>query len=296
MGVQICTLAEFTKTCRNRIMTTKKPSVFDYLDVCQFLQTHYEWRKEHNPDFSLAKWSEELGLGSKVTLRFILKGMRSISPRSALVFRSQLFTTDLERNCFDALISYSQAKTTSEKQSFGMTLLALHKQSMTYVAVDASVVEKSIYAPLVLALLTFQDLPKNSKTLAQLLNADENLISRVLEQLESEKLVNQSSCGEYQVQGDLFKFPDNPSLRKFYEYWIDRSKQALDLPREVRKYRSLNFALTPGEYETALEKLNEYAAGLMSKFNHDSFSGRRLYMYETCLFPVSEPHMRNQET
>lgn len=264
-----------------------KPSVFDFLDASQFLRAHYEWRKKNESEFSLQKWSDELGLGSKITLRFILNRRRRISPKSSLVFRSNLKMNEAEAKCFELLIAYSQAKNTSQKDLFGTELLKIHRSRVPNTPVDAKIATQSIFGPAILTLLTFSDIEKTAENLARLINTEISIVENILEGFESQGIVTRNQ-NMYAFEANILKVSDSQDLKSFYEYWIERSKRALDLPKNSRKYRALQFAINQEEYEKVLEKLDEYAIGLLSKFSQVEFKNRRLYMYETCLFPISE--------
>lgn len=288
-SVQSCTLALVENSCRNEGMPNKtKPCVFDFLDAAQFLQSYFDWRKDLNKNFSIADWSDELNFGSCVTLRFILKRMRRISARSAEIFKKNLFHSQAEAQCFDTLVAYSQAKTSEERKAFGASLLSLHRQRINYETIDAKIASRNIFGPLVLTLMTFNDFKKTAKNLSYLLRVELGLIESILTEFEKEKVISKKPDGEYEFLGNILKIPDNPDLKKFYEYWIDQSKKALSLPAETRKYRALNFALTREEYQKVLEKLDEYAAGLLNQFNSPNLENRTLYMFESSLFPISE--------
>lgn len=285
----MCTLALIKKACRNKIMQQpNKPSVFDFLDAAQFLQSYFEWRKSLKNSFTIAEWSEELNFGSKVTLRFILKKMRRISERSADIFKKNLFNDESQSKCFDILVSYSQARSASERKAFGTELLYLHRQQMSYKTVDAFVANRNIFGPMVLTLLTFKDFKKNVTTLSYLLKVKPDIIETILKDFENDSVITRNADGDYEFSGDILKIPDNPDLKKFYEYWIEQSKKALSLPIETRKYRAVNFALTNEEYAKVLEKLDEYASSLLNQFNHSHLENRTLYMFESALFPVTE--------
>lgn len=266
-----------------------KPSVFDFLDAAQFLQSYFDWRKNLKKSFSITEWSEELDFGSPVTLRFILKRMRRISARSAEVFKRNIFSAEVEGKCFEALVAYSQAKSAEERKAFGTQLIHLHRQQIqtSYKTVDAPIAVRSVFGPLVLTLMTFKDFKKNANSLSGLLRVDVQAIQEILSNFENEKIITKDPEGNYEFPNEILKVPDSPDLRKFYEYWIQRSKEALNFPVESRKYRALNFALSDDEYRKVLEKLDEYAVGLLNQFNNSTFENRTLYMFESSLFPIS---------
>jgi len=265
-----------------------KPSIYDFLDVTQYLTSHFEWRKSVDSQFSIAKWAAELGFQSKVTLRFILKKQRSISSRMAAVLKANLKLSENEGLYFESLLAYTQAKTTTEKQALGVALMKLQRHQFHQTELPLDAVTRHVFSPIVLTLLTFNDFEKNKTNIAKLLMLEENQAEKILDDLEADGLITQNPDKTYQFTSATFRIPDSPSLKKFYEYWIDRSKAALELPMEVRRYRALKFALTEEEFKDVVEKMNEYSLLLLSKYQSSTLTGRKLYMYESAIFPISE--------
>jgi len=264
-----------------------KPIIYDYLDAAQFLNAYLDWLKSQRPGFSIAKWADELGFESKVTLRFILKKQRSISPRTIQVLRANLNLNNNEAEYFDSLVIYSQAKTVAERQALGAALMKLQRGQFQQKILPAATAGRHAFTPVILTLLTFSDIVKDVTHIARLLMIEESEAEKVLTDLLNDGLVSQNQDGTYDFKETTFRVTTSAGLRGYYEYWIDRSKRALDLPLEERRYRSLKFALSKEEFEEVVEKINDYSMLLLSKYQASSLEGKRLYMLESALFPIS---------
>ncbi|MNJ91379.1 hypothetical protein D3C87_90300 [compost metagenome] len=279
----------------------KKPSIYDYLDVTQYLVDYLTWKKSLHSEFSIAQWASELGVINKVTLRFILKKQRTISAATAKRLEMNLNLTGDEAAYFANLVEYSQAKSVTEKQAVGAMLIKLQRKQFQQVSVPCKTASRHHFTPVVLTLLTFTDIVKNAATLSRLLNLDEETAQKILSELEADGLITRSADATYYFSETTFRIPANPNLKAFYEYWIDRAKEALAMPYEVRRYRALKFALTPEEFNEIVEKMNEYSMVLLSQYQSSQLEGRRLYMYETAVFPISrgmekQPEPLDKET
>jgi uncharacterized protein (TIGR02147 family) len=271
--------------------TSVAPSIYDFLDVAQYLQAYYDGRKSQDKSFTYTAWALELNIGSKTILRFILKRRRNISKKTALVLCANLKLQKNEAEYFFNLVAYSQAKTGSERKLFGDALLKAQRVQYQQYPIEAPLAVKSVYGPILLTLLTFKDIPKTAQHLGLLLNVEAHVIQEVLTDLNQNGLVSSNAAGEYSYTYGNVKVPDSPgneNLLKFYEYWIDQAKHSLrHQPKETRKFRSLKFALSADEFQDIQERLNEFALTLLSRYHNDNMEERRLYMLNTALFPLT---------
>ncbi len=142
---------------------TLKPSIFDFLDLVQFLQTHFKWRKNVEAQFSYTAWSNELGIGSKTILRFVLQRKRRISLKTAQVLKSNLRLQLPEAEYFDYLLSYSQPRSEAERTASGAKLINLQRAQYKQVEFDATQTTLDVLGPIVLTLLTFKDFEPRSE-------------------------------------------------------------------------------------------------------------------------------------
>lgn len=51
--------------------------------------------------------------------------------------------------------------------------------------------------------------------------------------------------------------------------------------------RSLKFALSPQDSTEFVERINDFAIACLSEFDSAEIKGKKLYMFETALFPIS---------
>lgn len=265
-----------------------KPSIFNYLDLVQYLRDYFSWRKQIVPSFTYSAWTDELGLGSKTILRFILQKKRSISPQTAALLKAHFGLQDEESTYFDVLLSYTQAGTDTARRSFGATLVQLQRGRYRQEELKPEVAARDELGPVLLTLLTFDDVPCEPGLLSRLLGIEEEKISALLEQFERDGLIQTSSSSA----APSFRIPAAPigALRKFHAYWLERAKQAMNLEFQTRTFRSLKFALTEEDYADALKRIDEFALSILNRYHRNSLEGARLYMFEGALFPVSERH------
>lgn len=266
-----------------------KPNIFDFLDLVQFLHEHFTWRK-HTNGLTYTEWCRELGIGSKTLLRFILQRRRKISDRTAHSFRANLSLDENEGKYFDLLLRYTQAPSAVERNALGKSLIALQKSRFNQSQLQAEKAAQDVLSPIILTLLTFKDFVATTENLCTALQQPLSVIQGALDGLTHHGLITLDEKKVYHFAMDSFQIPatdQNAHLRRFHQHWLERAIQAIDLPAETRKFRSLQFALTAEEFQTALEKINEFALSLLVQYHHQSLRDRRLYMFESAIFPIS---------
>ncbi|RYZ77620.1 MAG: TIGR02147 family protein [Proteobacteria bacterium] len=267
-----------------------EPQLYDYLDATQFLNDVFSFRKSVNPGYSFSVWATDLGFGNKTVLRFILRKERRISPKSTRLLIKDLKLSTAGAEYFEALVSYSQAKSKQEKQSFGATLMKLQRARYNPVELASTQQLCNAISPVVLSLLAFGDVAEEPLRLSQLLNLSEATVQESLIELHSEGLIQKDSSGKFTFNEVGFRIPDRPGntkLRNYHEYWIDQAKAAIDLDPKIRKFRALKFALTDAEFGEVLDRINDFAIALLATYNPPTLENRRLYMLETLLFPIA---------
>lgn len=268
----------------------KKPELHDYLDAAQFLGDVFLYRKSLDAAFSLATWSQELGLSNKTILRFILRRERRISANSSKLFSKNLKLTEFETQYFETLVSYSQASSNQDKQAFAASLLKLQRQRYQPLEVKPSQKLNSAISPVILTLLAFRDVVGSVDELSRLLKLSVDDVSASLEELLESGLIRQTADGFEALEKTGFRIPDKPGdskLRLYHEYWIEQSKAAIELDPKIRKFRALKFALSEDEFQAVLDRINDFAIALLATYNSPDLGSRRLYMLETLLFPIA---------
>jgi len=264
----------------------QKPLIYDFLDAAQFLKSWADYKKTIDPKFSLSQWAKELGFESSATIRFILQRRRNISARTSKVFMVNLALDEMESDYLHHLINYSQAQTITQRKAHGDYLIKIQRQRFQQTRIPAAAASRNVFGPIILTLLTFEDIEKTAANISKLTGLDEMQSTQILEDLAMDGLVKKEIDKTFSFASKCFTIPNDPGLKKYYEYWLERAKQALNLPQHTRKYRSLKFALSEQELNEVVETLNEQAISLLSRYHGNSFTGRKLYMFETALFPI----------
>lgn len=277
---------------------TERPILMKYLHALDYLRDLYQYRKSRDEGFSYQAWAEELGFKNRSFLRLIIMGQRPITGRSRDLLAAGLKLRGLERDYFETLISYGQSKTPEKKNALQAKLLTILRgyHDQTEVA-DAAELLANPHMPTLQVLLSFKDVLKTPEALAPLFSVSPETVGEWLETLQRLKLAEKSESGEWGSSHQILKVPDSLGhlpLQRYNSETLQKAAQAVHLPPETRRFRTLMMALSEADYQGFLTELNDFAVRLLNRYNHSELSERRLYQFTSALFPVFSPGTRVQ--
>lgn len=267
-------------------------SIFEYMDVGHFLSNYYKERKKINSSFSYTVWSNQLNFTNKTLLRLIVTGRRRISEKSRKKFNDFFKFSPVERDYFDALVEYSQSKTFQQKQNHGARLVQLQRKQFNQTDVPLnSEIFNDPYSSIVLMAISSTDSPLTFTELSKFFsNLESDRIQSIIASLIKDRLI----CVENGFLSALqpsFKVKDefsNQGLKNYYEYWITKSKNAIGLPFKIRRFSSMQLALSETEFEEAIIAYQEFMTTVLSRAAYNKLPERRIYLMNMALFPVTD--------
>ena len=265
-------------------------NIFDYMDPILFLKDYYEVQKSLNTEFSYYTWSVQLGFSNKTLLRLIIYRKRKLTAKSAQLFKKYFGWQANECEYFDRLVDYIQAISSEQKRLYSMRLIQLQRQNSLQVNIDAdSGILKDAYGPIILTALAATEKPLKIGDLVSKLNISELHVKLVLDSLLFAELIYCES-DYYFAKNKTFKISDHyghQGLKTYYQYWIEKSIQAIELPYELRRFRSLQLALSEEEFQTVVSMFNDFALQILGRYETNSLNSERtMYLLNTELFPV----------
>ncbi len=267
-----------------------KPTLKKYLNVFQYLQDVYLFRKKVDSRFSYDVWAEELNASDKSYVRLVVFGKRPLNPKMAAALVKNLELSEVDAEYFLMLIQYSQSKTREQKDLFGKKLISLLRNDFDYLEIQAH--HEFLSHPLLPRLqviLSFQDLDQSVENLSWILGVSVQEVTEALEKLENFKLVEKVQ-GRYNPLKKSFKVPDGfgeMGLKLFYERNLDDARAAIQLPKEERRFKSLFLPMNEGEFQKYLDNLESYLNEQLVQHNPDDYVDRRLYQVHFNIIPVS---------
>lgn len=281
----------------------QKPSVFNFLDALQYLQSYYRFRKHAEPGFSYEAWASEMGFKSRSSLRMILYGQRKITGDFCQTFCRMNHLSEKERDYFTTLARYSQAATPLEKQTYGIKLIKILKTASPRTDIDNHIdfVTKPLYVRL-LTMLGFEDLQATPENLANLLGKDIIEIQEALKKLQEMTLATPQFTEQgliWKTTHQRFRVPDNMGsvpMMKFHEQSLLESIQAFHKPKEERRYKSLLLPLSEEELKEFNAQMDNFASEQLARFQSNNFQGRRLYQVNLNVHSITQELSPSEES
>lgn len=272
-------------------------SIFNYMEVSYYLADYYRHRKQVDKMFSYNRWAMELGFKNKTLLRLILQRKRKVSPKSAQLFCYYLKFTDIEQEYFKALIEFSNAQTATQRNAMGARLIQLQKNNFQQATVSPdSGILTDVYGPLVLTVVSSSHEPLQIEPIAKILCLNRDRVKMILEALEKAHLIIKKE-GCYKAHQNCYKIGDsffNANLKRFYQFWLSQSIKAIDYPKEVRRFGSLQMLLNEEEFSDLLNKFADFKLSILNKFENNSTDNRKMYIFNTSLFQLMETVMETK--
>ncbi|QLY25837.1 TIGR02147 family protein [Bdellovibrio sp. KM01] len=273
--------------------TLVKPNIFDHIDIGTYLQAHYQFRKKNTKGFSYESWANDLDIKSRSLLRMMVTGKRSVTRNFAQIIEKSLELNSQERKYYFLLVEYCRAESEEQRNSLWKKMVVLMDSHLPAEHISHAGFISSHLLPKIQTLLTFEDLLKTSENIAEVLGAPVQQVENCLLQLQELSLVSRSESNPLEWVTDIkrFKVPDSiqhESLKNYYIKAFQDSIDAIQLPPETRKFRSLLIPLNKKEYAEVLEKLEDAFREILHQYKSETLEGRRVYQLNTSLFPLSK--------
>lgn len=269
-----------------------KPILKDYLNVQQYLEDLYKYRKLHENDFSYETWSEELGINNRSYLRLIVTGRRSLSAPLARQLMERLNFQGSDREYFEALVLYSRARGKEQRNIYGRRLAQLMRGDVKLEPLNNA--EKFLIKPLwprLHTFLSFKDTPRNVAEIAYLMRTSESEVTEGLEVLSKLGLIALTAEGFWQVVHESFKVRDDLGSLDLLRYHSDSLREAIEAKHmnfNQRRYKSLLMALSESEFQEFLDAFQAFVNESLTRHCHDRLENRQLFQVNFNLHSVSE--------
>jgi uncharacterized protein (TIGR02147 family) len=269
-------------------------SVYDYSDYRLFLKEYYEERKAENPNFSFRYLAQKAGINSAPFFKFLIEGKRNLTQETLAKVAVALKLNEKEREYFEHLVFFNQAKTVKDKSRFFDKLIALQKARNTlHIGSEKYAYFTEWYHCAIRELAAMMDFRDD---FARLGNALRPPISALRAQESVELLLRLGFLRKENVK----YLQAEPLLSTGYgieDYQIIRFQikmlrmaiEAFDRTHAAeRSTSSLTFGLSRETYKTLVREMRAFRGRLMELVGKDE-SPEMVYHLNMGLFPLSKP-------
>lgn len=267
----------------------KTPDLFSCFNPQQYLLAVYNYRKATEDSFSYDTWAQELGMQNRSFLRLIVTGKRSLTPKMTAQICRRLGFDDSQVEFFQLLSESTRAKSATSRQFYEKQILRAMKVKRDHHDLqDYQEFVSDIHLPRVHALLSFTDISKTPENFAKILNLSESETLLKLKALEKFGMAKHTADG-WEPLNRCFKISDHytRALQEYHKRCLEIAADAMILPKEERRYRSLLLPLNAGDYESFHAELNHLIDRFLVVYDVKALEDRRLYQIHFSAVPVS---------
>ena len=93
-------------------------NVFEYQDYRRYLKDYYSFQKSRKKYFSYRYFSQKAGINASAFLYYIIEGKRNLTKRSIERISNAIGHSDEEKQYFENLVFFNQAKTIEDKAKY----------------------------------------------------------------------------------------------------------------------------------------------------------------------------------
>lgn len=270
-----------------------KPDLRSYLNIHHYLEDLYRYRKATEPGFSYECWAQELDLNNRSFLRQIVIGRRSLTDNMTKLFCERLNLQGTEAEYFQYLVLYSKSTSQEQRNVYGRKLMQLIRSDFKQTEIENyyDLVSTPLH-PKILTLLSFNDIRKDSHSIAKLLNAELTDIEAGLATLQRLELIQfNSDSQEWTSTSKSVKVPDqigDSALMEYHAQSLQEAIAARNLPKDQRRYKALLLPLSAHEFQEFLDDLQIFTREAMKKFAGDDLLNRKLHQINFNVYAVSD--------
>ena len=270
---------------------TKPVRVFEYLDYREFLREKYAERKREHRSFSYRYIAGKCGISAGLLTR-ILKGQRSLNPSLSGRLASVLGLQDTERDFFEILVLFGQAKSHSEKNHFLEKILRIRATKVHTLGKHQFEYFRTWQYSALRELLNFYpfegDLQKLSRMLRPPLKVQET--KKALQLLIESGLIEKQVDGSVRLADKIISSGERIQATLVNNLHVSMAELAIRAIQEMdpmeRDFSSLTLSLSPHCLEAVKAKVRKFRKEILEMARQDT-DVNGVYQMNFHVFPLS---------
>lgn len=259
-------------------------SVYDYTDYRCFLKDGFYAMKKKKPSFSYRVFNRQAGIRSSGYLKLVMDGKRNLANDGIRMIARGFKLNEEERQYFENLVRFNQAKEHDEKDRF-FRKLAQNKKFIAAKPLTAAQYHlfSHWYYVAILELVRSQtEEIKDAKWLQRRLNPSVVLkdIKKAVKQLKQLKLINEDKNGSFYRLETMLKTEDEVhslSVANFHVEMCQMAARAVrEEPAQDREFSALTIITSEKVFQRAKEEIQEFRKRLHSILEQDTEGPKNL--------------------
>lgn len=267
--------------------------IFDYLDFREFLRDCYQARKQESRAFSYRYIGGKIGLDSGAISR-ILNGERDLNPEMARSLAGVFGLNEPEKEFFEILVLFGQARSLAEKNPFLERIFRLRGSKVSALEERQYVFYRKWYHLALRELLNFHPFEGDYHKLARMLRPPIKTVEakRAVRLLLDIGLLGRDEKGRLRLTEALITSGDDIRavfLNNLHLAMAELAVRAFpDMEPRERDFSGLTIGLSPQGFAKVKAKTKEYRREVLEIARHDQ-DVACVYRMNLQLFPVSNP-------
>ncbi|HON09694.1 MAG TPA: TIGR02147 family protein [Chitinispirillaceae bacterium] len=267
-------------------------TIFDYTDFRKFLSDYHEEMKKENPRFSYRFLCTQGGINPGNFTR-ILKGERNLTLPSAIRLARVLRLNKRERDYFQSMVLFCQAKNHEEKRRCFEELMSYKESSVRILdAGHYQFYDKWYYTAVRETLAFFPLTDSNFAELGRCITPaiTEKEVSRAISLLLELKLVEKDSQGRY-IRTDALISTGNQirslTLNNFVINTMKLAEEAINSGTDETNLSSVTFSISTDDFAAVQDEIRRCRRRIM-EIAKESEHPDRVFQLNTQLFPLTK--------
>ncbi len=268
-------------------------SVFHYSDFRKYLHDYYQTEKEKSKRFTYRYLAESVGFKSAGHFTKIIKYETNISIELALRFARFMKFTKRQRDYFQNMVLFNQAKTSVEKKAYFDNMLSYKEAQIRLVGTDQYEFYERWYYSVVREILAFFPFKDDYTTLANLVDPpiSQQEAQKAIAVLEKLNFITRDEEGVYKQVTPLIS--TNPELtsvaiNNYIISALDIAKRAIDAYEKNERLLSATLVTVSDETLQEIIKRTRAFRKEIQKLVEEDLNPERVQMLMFEIFPVSK--------
>lgn len=267
--------------------------IYTYTDYRQYLKDYYEHHKAENAAFSYRYLAQKAGVNSSAFFKFLIEGKRNLTKQSILKIAIALKFNDNERDYFENLVFFNQAKNIKEKDFFFNRLIQ-HQKSKKVIRIGEDYYEyfSAWYHCIIRELVVMVDHDDDWEKIARLVKP------RITARQVQHSVALLLRLGFLKKENDRYIQTEpvittghNIKAHQIIQFQIEMLRNAIESFNRCKATERLNSSTTFGIsgqlYPQFVEMIRDFKLKLMELARNDE-APSMVYQLNVNFFPLSE--------
>lgn len=272
-------------------------SIYNYNDPIKYINDYISFQKESSKDFSIRKWSKELGFSSPMALIDIVNGKKKLKGKSSQLLIKGLEIDNSEKMFLQSIIERSLTSDEEKIKMYDLLVEELRPYGQENYSCFRESADLNLFSHWIyMAIFSMTNIPNFQITSSNIkkslrIEVEESLIENILFDLFEKGFLIKKDSGEviskyssYSSKTDI----SNKNVTNFYKIICDLAKKSLEIDPIEREFQAFTVAIPKSNMPLAKEIIRKARAQLVSLGNQKEQKNDTVYQGSLMFFPLSK--------